>query len=253
MPLVRRCWVILSGKSISQQLTVDAKKYLFLKSSRASSDVPIKYIWSLKISGFVQLFGILLVVWLRLPFFQETNNDDPSPEGQGTLVTSEYHVVYSSSYGVPVLYFNVCLSNGKPLSLSQIWQCIPDDAYKTKLRTDPWSVVTQSEHPYTGRPYHIVHPCNTSDFMMKCLSRRTRESSNYVATWLSCVAPMVALRLPNAYASICCSPSDSTSANWSKKFPIVWCLNFIDGCCLINKTRTTKKVSYYGHVHWTKG
>ncbi|GCC25523.1 hypothetical protein chiPu_0003934 [Chiloscyllium punctatum] len=58
------------------------------------------------------------------------------------LIRYEYHVVYSSSYQAPVLYFRACYSDGKPLTLEEIWENV-HDCYKERLFQGPWDTITQ--------------------------------------------------------------------------------------------------------------
>ncbi|XP_072438626.1 ubiquitin-like-conjugating enzyme ATG10 isoform X5 [Chiloscyllium punctatum] len=60
------------------------------------------------------------------------------------LIRYEYHVVYSSSYQAPVLYFRACYSDGKPLTLEEIWENV-HDCYKERLFQGPWDTITQQE------------------------------------------------------------------------------------------------------------
>ena len=79
-------------------------------------------------------------------------------------ISCEYHVVYSSSYEIPVLYFNmhttgrcqnhlvldaVCyeywyiFTDGRLLTLDQIWKLVPHQQHE-RLEGNLWSLVTQS-------------------------------------------------------------------------------------------------------------
>ncbi|XP_072024965.1 ubiquitin-like-conjugating enzyme ATG10 isoform X2 [Amphiura filiformis] len=116
----------------------------------------------------------------------------------------EYHIVYSSSYSVPVLYFTACKSDGKLLSLDEVWQAIPE-YYQTRLQHQRWTFITQQEHPYLGRPFFQLHPCHTADLMHAVLPQGTDSTkrSNYLVTWLSSVGPVVGLSLPLFYSQLC--------------------------------------------------
>ena len=49
-------------------------------------------------------------------------------------------------------------------------------------------------HAIHQTPYFQIHPCKTSEWMANC------QSNNYIATWLSHLAPIVGLPgLPNQY------------------------------------------------------
>ncbi|XP_028413493.1 ubiquitin-like-conjugating enzyme ATG10 [Dendronephthya gigantea] len=114
------------------------------------------------------------------------------------ILTFEYHVVYSSSYNVPVLYFNAWSQDGKLLSLSDIWQQV-SEIHQDFLNHDKWSFITQQEHPLLHRPYFLIHPCHTAELMKQILmntSVHKRDATLYLTTWLSAVGSAVGIRLP---------------------------------------------------------
>ncbi|XP_071478768.1 ubiquitin-like-conjugating enzyme ATG10 [Diadema antillarum] len=113
----------------------------------------------------------------------------------------EYHILYSQSYSVPVLYFTASKSDGRLLSLDEVWQMVPP-AYQERLRHERWTFITQQEHPYLGRPFFQLHPCHTTDLMGAVLSPGSM-SGNYVVTWLSSVGPVVGLHLPLQFSQLC--------------------------------------------------
>lgn len=104
-----------------------------------------------------------------------------------------YHIIYSSSYSVPVLYFNAYHENGKLLTLDEIWNKVPT-CYQSRIETKKWETITQQEHPILGIPYFMIHPCYTADFMKDC------SSSNYLLSWLSIVGPLAGINLSLEYA-----------------------------------------------------
>ncbi|XP_075527310.1 autophagy-related 10 isoform X2 [Dermacentor variabilis] len=55
-----------------------------------------------------------------------------------------YHVVYSASYGVPVMYFNVWRRDGSLLPLSDVWSLMPE-CLQEQLKQLRWSTVTQQK------------------------------------------------------------------------------------------------------------
>ncbi|XP_043449159.1 ubiquitin-like-conjugating enzyme ATG10 isoform X3 [Prionailurus bengalensis] len=58
------------------------------------------------------------------------------------VIKYEYHVLYSCSYQVPVLYFRASFLDGRPLALKDIWEGI-HECYKTRLLQEPWDTITQ--------------------------------------------------------------------------------------------------------------
>ncbi|EMP29540.1 Ubiquitin-like-conjugating enzyme ATG10, partial [Chelonia mydas] len=58
------------------------------------------------------------------------------------VIRYEYHVLYSSSYQVPVLYFRACFLDGRPLTLDEIWEGV-HECYRARLLEGPWDTITQ--------------------------------------------------------------------------------------------------------------
>ncbi|KAI2660299.1 Ubiquitin-like-conjugating enzyme ATG10 [Labeo rohita] len=54
----------------------------------------------------------------------------------------EYHVLYSCSYQIPVLYFRASTLDGRPLSLEEVWSNVHSN-YRQRLRHGPWDTLTQ--------------------------------------------------------------------------------------------------------------
>ncbi|XP_067425063.1 ubiquitin-like-conjugating enzyme ATG10 isoform X2 [Emydura macquarii macquarii] len=119
------------------------------------------------------------------------------------VIRYEYHVLHSSSYQVPVLYFRACFLDGRPLTLDEIWEGI-HECYRARLLQGPWDTITQQEHPLLGQPFFVLHPCRTNEFMAPVLanSRREKRNINYITSWLSIVGPVVGLNLPLSYAKL---------------------------------------------------
>ncbi|XP_075397360.1 ubiquitin-like-conjugating enzyme ATG10 isoform X2 [Tenrec ecaudatus] len=113
----------------------------------------------------------------------------------------EYHVLYSCSYQVPVLYFRASFLDGRPLTLKDVWEEV-HECYKTRLLQGPWDTISQQEHPLLGQPFFVLHPCKTNEFMIPVLknSPKINRNVNYITSWLSIVGPVVGLNLPLSYA-----------------------------------------------------
>ncbi|XP_063067279.1 ubiquitin-like-conjugating enzyme ATG10 [Engraulis encrasicolus] len=120
-------------------------------------------------------------------------------EGQAA-VRYEYHVVYSCSYQIPILYFRASTLEGRSLSLEEVWNNVHPN-YQQRLRQGPWDTITQQEHPLLGQPFFMLHPCKTEEFMRPALetARAEKKGVNYIVTWLSVVGPVVGLDVPLSY------------------------------------------------------
>ena len=117
---------------------------------------------------------------------------------QVNILTYDFHIVYSESYSVPVLYFNVYTDSGMLLSVDAVWNLVPE-FYRARLAEDRWSFITQVEHPLLGRPFYQLHPCHTGKLMSSFTAKidvGSESSSSYLITWLSVVGPVVNLRVP---------------------------------------------------------
>ncbi|XP_014450898.2 ubiquitin-like-conjugating enzyme ATG10 [Alligator mississippiensis] len=137
--------------------------------------------------------------------FEETM-DDSQVAGvcaAAEVIRHEYHVLYSSSYQVPVLYFRACFLDGRPLTLDEIWEGV-HECYQARLLEGPWDTITQQEHPLLGQPFFVLHPCRTNEFMASVLALSQKENRymNYISSWLSIVGPVVGLNLPLSYAKL---------------------------------------------------
>ena len=141
----------------------------------------------------------------------------------------EYHVLYSLSYAVPVLYFTASYDSGKQLPLEDTWHHLVSRVHSSG-ETDGWAQVTQQEHPLLGRPFYHVHPCHTAEVMAHAEGRENGVTSpqqplqnadddhgmslesrdlNYLLTWLSTFGPLVGLGMPLAYAELLAVDSSS--------------------------------------------
>ncbi|XP_074240282.1 ubiquitin-like-conjugating enzyme ATG10 isoform X2 [Saimiri boliviensis] len=65
------------------------------------------------------------------------------------VIKYEYHVLYSCSYQVPVLYFRASFLDGRPLTLKDIWEGV-HECYKTRLLQGPWDTITQQGYQRTA-------------------------------------------------------------------------------------------------------
>ncbi|XP_026799809.3 ubiquitin-like-conjugating enzyme ATG10 isoform X2 [Pangasianodon hypophthalmus] len=123
------------------------------------------------------------------------------------LMHYEYHVLYSFSHQVPILYFRASTLDGQPLSLHEVWSNIHPN-YRQRLLQGPWDALTQQEHPLLGQPFFMLHPCHTEEFMRPLfkMAHAKKRKVNYIATWLSVVGPVVGLDVPLSYHTALIAP-----------------------------------------------
>ncbi|XP_051142302.1 ubiquitin-like-conjugating enzyme ATG10 isoform X1 [Andrographis paniculata] len=106
----------------------------------------------------------------------------------------DFHVVYSASFRVPVLFFRAYCSDGQPLLLDDIEKDISISAAE-QLTKSKWTFITQEEHPHLNRPWYMLHPCATSEWM-KLLSAAWIPAENFLSSWFSVVGQVFRLKIP---------------------------------------------------------
>ncbi|EDV37802.1 uncharacterized protein Dana_GF13639 [Drosophila ananassae] len=112
-------------------------------------------------------------------------------KNQKDLVNVEYHVVYSVSYQVPMLFLQAHRSDGSLLDLDAVWQLFMPETNSEDL----YQILTQMDHPVLFRPFMALHPCRTAEV----LKQFGEPSKNQVLTFISLYGPKVQLHLQNAY------------------------------------------------------
>ncbi|XP_073272983.1 ubiquitin-like-conjugating enzyme ATG10 isoform X3 [Primulina huaijiensis] len=112
-----------------------------------------------------------------------------------------FHIVYSLSYRVPVLYFRAYCSDGQPLALKDIEKDIPVNSVQL-LTKSKWTFLTQEEHPILHLPWYTLHPCGTVEWMRLLLGNKTcidqggLPIDKYLVSWFSVVGQVFGLKIP---------------------------------------------------------
>ncbi|RUS31011.1 autophagocytosis associated protein [Jimgerdemannia flammicorona] len=125
------------------------------------------------------------------------------------ILIVDYHIVYSSSYQVPVLYFNAFYSDGTPLPLCDLYAHLVPTTYHSHLiaatSISHQGSISQQDHPVLGIPYFYVHPCETSTLMtaVKAFKGDQQErlvgAEGYLRAWLSLVGGPVGCKVNVGY------------------------------------------------------
>ncbi|XP_035530707.1 ubiquitin-like-conjugating enzyme ATG10 [Morone saxatilis] len=123
--------------------------------------------------------------------------------GSSQVLQYEYHILYSCSYGTPVLYFRAVTLEGRSLSLEEVWSSVHPN-FRLRLQHSPLNTITLQEHPLLGQPFFMLHPCRTEEFMRPVLQAAQDQPRpvNYVLSWLSVVGPLVGLEVPLKYSTL---------------------------------------------------
>lgn len=115
---------------------------------------------------------------------------------------AEYHIIYSHSYQVPVMYFRVHDLKGQMMTdpselVNSLMKSSPT-CHLTSLSGSLLEGLTQMPHPYHQTPYFQIHPCKTSEWMANC-----PLTNSFVASWLSHVGPIVGITdMPSQYFTL---------------------------------------------------
>nr|AWV66634.1 ubiquitin-like--conjugating enzyme ATG10 [Brachionus rotundiformis] len=110
---------------------------------------------------------------------------------QNEIITIVYHIIYSESYAVPVLYLNISKSNGSIFKYDEIYSFY--NLNQVSNYQESGLILTQQEHPLLFKPFYFMHPCKTSQWMNET-KLSTCQSINFTLKWLSFV--FSALRIP---------------------------------------------------------
>uniref|UniRef100_A0A336M593 Ubiquitin-like-conjugating enzyme ATG10 n=1 Tax=Culicoides sonorensis TaxID=179676 RepID=A0A336M593_CULSO len=107
----------------------------------------------------------------------------------------EYHILYSLSYSVPVIYFNVIkIDTGQLLTLEEFKEIFVNKNDLDATKSDLYTVLTQMEHPLKFRPFLVLHPCKTEEVLSNF-----PDSRNKVLTFISLYGPFIFLNLELDY------------------------------------------------------
>ncbi|XP_057985130.1 ubiquitin-like-conjugating enzyme ATG10 isoform X2 [Hevea brasiliensis] len=181
-------------------------------------NAPIRpFVASQKVDGFLSMENICLLrpsedngaEVSRLEEEKTSLSEKEEAIDDATLVHSnhhevhyyDFHIVYSASYRVPVLYFRGYDSDGLPLQLNEIEKDLPACSAKVLLESK-WTFITQEEHPYFNRPWYKLHPCGTSEWMKLLFLDEAVLAESKVAielhlvSWFSVVGQVIGLRVP---------------------------------------------------------
>ena len=107
-------------------------------------------------------------------------------------IKSDFHIVFSDSYAVPVLYFNLSRLDGSLLALDDVWNLFVHRNHSSKYET-----ITQQEHPILHRPFFLLHPCQTETVLKKVNDQTEKKRFLF---WLSIYGQAVGLPMRMEYA-----------------------------------------------------
>ncbi|KAJ2801341.1 E2-like conjugating enzyme atg10 [Coemansia guatemalensis] len=123
----------------------------------------------------------------------------------------EYHIVYSRTWRVPVVYVRAYQTDeaGNMQAVLEVGRVVDllvtDNAVRGAMAAvDFGGALGIQDHPVLGHPFLYLHPCHTATLLRAVVAPSSDDESsavqigmdNYVAAWLSLVGPAVGLALP---------------------------------------------------------
>ncbi|KAJ1954122.1 hypothetical protein GGI12_005864 [Dipsacomyces acuminosporus] len=117
--------------------------------------------------------------------------------------TVEYHVLYSRTWRVPLLFFRVLSDKSEAImDTSRVSQMLVSDSCVREAMSavEFGGALGIQDHPVYGVPFMYLHPCNTAQLLQAVSSERHQiriGAREYIAAWLSLVGPAAGLYLPS--------------------------------------------------------
>ena len=105
------------------------------------------------------------------------------PHHEQIYIEWRLSIVYHPVYCVPALYFRVQYLDGTPCVLSEL---VNQNLLFSENKEDTSMLVSEEEHPMTGLPYYVVHPCQTSD-CLDLFCEPNRPKGSILWSWMSMV------------------------------------------------------------------
>ncbi|KAI8091846.1 autophagocytosis associated protein [Thamnidium elegans] len=176
---------------ISSRVEFESCLKKFHNETKSCSEESLQWTWETLKYAYLRRSSLLVVAARAFSAEEDTAvTEESDPASMETtnmeIIQLEYHIVYSTSYQVPVLYFRASYQDATPLSLQEIFQKITPSIYHDQV------MITQTEHPLTGTPFWFIHPCDTQ----KLMGIVQFEYLDYIKTWLSFAGPIVRCQIP---------------------------------------------------------
>jgi len=99
-------------------------------------------------------------------------------------------IVYSDTWRVPVIYFNVIHSNGRVYTRDEVVKLLTDQKYHQNQVENLWEFVSHDEHPVTGVPSLFLHPCRTQE-RLDLLASSMESGAEKLWIWMALMLPSI--------------------------------------------------------------
>jgi Autophagocytosis associated protein, active-site domain len=134
---------------------------------------------------------------------------DPAKGSADVSTLWSFSIAYSSTYRVPVLYFQVNSLNGDPCGRHHVLEMLRGTV---EIPKETWEFVSQEEHPCSGLPSFFLHPCQSSQRLrlMAIANSLAGAEGNHATrdalandtilwAWMSMILPFVGHAIPALY------------------------------------------------------
>ncbi|XP_033342655.2 autophagy-related 10 [Megalopta genalis] len=125
--------------------------------------------------------------------FELTDDPFEAPSTIQKPFVTEHHIVWSMSYGVPVIYFNGWKSDFPGINPITVQEAQSFDVGANLS----YKELSQAIHPMLGTPFLHLHPCKSQELL-----QFTSNSKNKLVSWLSVIAPSAFLKLQPEYYNL---------------------------------------------------
>lgn len=104
-----------------------------------------------------------------------------------------FSIVYSETWNVPVLYFNVFKQLDRiPCQREEVLAVLKEHV------EDSWEFLSYDEHPATGVPSLFLHPCQTKERIARLNNGdRNVTAEEKLWSWMSLILPVVGFSIPS--------------------------------------------------------
>mmetsp|Transcript_24539 Transcript_24539/g.52260 ORF Transcript_24539/g.52260 Transcript_24539/m.52260 type:complete len:269 (-) Transcript_24539:1165-1971(-) len=155
-------------------------------------------------------------------YIGEIKTDDKRGQPQQFTTQWMFTIIYSDTYQVPVLYFNVQEMNGNPVGRQLLLRVLQQEHQRSAFESsndfpvDTWEFISQEQHPVTGICSFFLHPCQSAQRLQLLISvsedlrevcmELEQESivdgsskNGMLWAWMSMILPAVGQSIPSFY------------------------------------------------------
>jgi len=120
-------------------------------------------------------------------------------DGCSRGMRTDYHVLFSKPWQLPVLYFASFWEDTlEPLSLKEIYTHVVEKSSQEAVKdVGILGGISHGDHPQLGIPFYFIHPCRTADLLNDIQADNTKISQDeLIQVWLGLVGGVVNIPTP---------------------------------------------------------